>query len=176
MSSASRVHSSLTCRLSLDEKKKSNKNGMKFVKRWRDNVKICAYRTFLFCPLCLASFLSLLIAQLILSERLDQEGKCLEQVFFFRILNTPREFFVESRRKLINMLRSVQNIHVETAYNGLSQVHWLSLLAARTCPICRELGRKCPKCGLRAPIGCCDFLTSESWFAQTHIIGAKFNI
>lgn len=84
------------------------------------------YRTFLFCPLCLASFLSLLIAQLVLGERLDQEGKCLAQVFFFRILNTPREFFVGSRRKLINMLRIVQNIHAETAFDGLSQVHWLS--------------------------------------------------
>lgn len=85
-----------------------------------------AYRTFLFCPLCLASFLSLLIAQLILSKRLDQEGKCLALVFFFRILNTPREFFDGSRRKLINMLRSVQNIHAETACDGLSQLHWLS--------------------------------------------------
>lgn len=86
-----------------------------------------AYRTFLFCPLCLASFLSLLIAQLVLGKRFDQEGKCLELMSFFRILNTPREFFVGSRRKLINMLRSVQNIHVETAYGGLSQVHWPSL-------------------------------------------------
>lgn len=86
-----------------------------------------AYRTFLFCPLCLASFLSLLVAQLVLGKRLDQEGKCLELMSFFRILNTPREFFVGSRRKLINMLRSVQNIHVETAYGGLSQVHWPSV-------------------------------------------------
>lgn len=90
------------------------------------NIRLgCSYRTFLFCPFCLASFLSLLIAQLVLGERLDQEGKCLALVFFFRILNTPREFFVGSRRKLINMLRIVQNIHAETAYDGLSQVHWL---------------------------------------------------
>ena len=118
-----------------DEKKNENKEKMRFVKGCRDDirrVRIHAHRTFLFCPLCLASFRSLLIAQLILSERLDQEGKCLELVVFFRILNTPREFFVENRRKLINMLRSVQNIHVETAY-GLSQVHWLSFLAARMC-------------------------------------------
>lgn len=101
-----------------------------------------AYRTFLFCLLCLASFLSLLIAQLVLGKRLDQEGKCLELMSFFRILNTPREFFVGSRQKLINMLRSVQNIHVETAYGGLSQVHWpsrssspWSLAVRRTCSI-----------------------------------------
>lgn len=116
-----------------------------------------AYRTFLFCLLCLASFLSLLIAQLVLGKRLDQEGKCLELMSFFRILNTPREFFVGSRQKLINMLRSVQNIHVETAYGGLSQVHWpsrssspWSLAVRRTCTISSRARPKMPERETRA--------------------------
>lgn len=109
------------------------------------------YRTFLFCPLCLASFLSLLIAQLVLGKRLDQEGKCLELVSFFRILNTPREFFVGSRRKLINMLRSVQNIHVETAHSGfLKCTGRLSLAARRTCSIRPRVRSKAPECDSRA--------------------------